>query len=447
MSEQSDPLQRAERRADRERAARRQAEQLLEAKSWELHAANVSLQQLAEDLEEQVAERTRELAAALEAASSAAVAKSQFLAAMSHEIRTPLFGIIGTADVLRESALTAVQAEQVSTIRSSGESLLTLLNEILDFSKLDAARVELDVDDFDLVAESYSVTSLYRPLAAQGPVVMHVDIDDGVRTIHGDKLRYRQILSNLISNAVKFTSEGEIWVRVGTREIAAGVEVILSVRDTGPGIPPEHISSLFDEFSQGDPSVGRTHGGTGLGLAIVSRLVQLMGGEIQVESEVGVGSTFTARMIMGNAQGTGRAKDPVVVTEELQERPDLGDLRILLVEDEVVNRTVATAMLGRLGIRPSIAQNGLEAVDAVAAQTFDLVLIDLHMPVLGGIDATRRIRALDGIEQPRIVAVTASAFESDRRACTEAGMDDFLPKPFTLNGLQEVCVRAVHASR
>ncbi len=433
-----DRVARLEKRLERERIARHQAEEMLESKSRELYSANVSLRQIADDLELEVEKRTRELEAALHDAQAATRLKSQFLATMSHEIRTPLFGVIGTAELLERSSLDTTQSAQVRTIRSSGESLLTLLNQILDFSKLDAERFELQVSEFDLEAKARAVAELFRPIALARGLALKVNIAPQTRLIVGDRLRLRQIMSNLLANAVKFTSEGAIELTVSTRPVGDRLALKISVTDTGPGIPEHEREVLFEEFRQGDPSTTRVHGGTGLGLAIVSRLARLMGGEVALDSVAGIGSVFTVRVMVdaGADRATHRAPgDSLAAPEPLA---GLGDLQILVAEDNPVNRMVATSMLSRLGCTPLIATDGGEAVDLVSAGGIDIVLMDLQMPVLDGLQATRRIRLLDLPRQPHIVALTANAFESDRERCQDAGMDDFLAKPFSLDDLRDL---------
>ncbi len=438
-------IARLERRVERERLARHEAESMLESKSLELYQANLALRQLANELEAQVEARTRELEVALDEAREATKVKGQFLATMSHEIRTPLFGVIGTAELLEESSLDDEQRARLSAIRSSGESLLALLNEILDFSKLDAARLELQSVEFDLEQEVSSVVRLFEPLASGAGLVLSADIEPQAHLFIGDKVRLRQIISNLLSNAVKFTTAGEVALTVATRRIANRAHVVISVRDTGPGIPDDQREVLFEEFRQGDPSTTRVHGGTGLGLAIVSRLAKLMQGDVTIDSVVGQGSVFTVRVVMDVGPERGSRTQTAAKAPPMKLSGNVHDLRILLVEDNPVNRMVTTAMLKKLGCSASVAEDGAAAVAAVSAGTIDVVLMDLQMPVLDGFEATRAIRALDLEVQPQIVALTANAFESDRQRSRETGMDDFLAKPFSLPELRALCERLAAA--
>jgi CheY-like chemotaxis protein/anti-sigma regulatory factor (Ser/Thr protein kinase) len=253
-------------------------------------------------------------------------------------------------------------------------------------------------------------------------------------------------MSNLLSNAMKFTVEGEVELTISTRAVDERIEVTVSVRDTGPGIPEYAHELLFEEFRQGDPSTTRVHGGSGLGLAIVSRLTNLMGGSVTLESVVGVGSTFTARVMVDPTVNREVPIDSRSVARADQTSVAQPGLRILLAEDNVVNRTIATAMLEKLGCSAAVAVDGGEAVRIAASGGIDLVLMDLQMPVLDGLEATRQIRKLDLPHQPRIVAVTANAFESDRERCLDAGMDDFIAKPFSLDDLRELFGRLGLAS-
>jgi two-component system, sensor histidine kinase len=441
-----DTITRLERRLLRERTARTQAERMLEAKSLELYEANESLRTLASDLEQQVLARTSELAEARDRAEAAGRAKSEFLAMMSHEIRTPLIGVMGMAELLATSALTAEQLQQVETIRSSGDTLLVIINDILDFSKVEANKLELELGDIDLIEELEHVGRLYRPAAAAKGVALDVEADEVTTPIiRGDRVRIRQIVSNLVSNAVKFTEQGSVAIRARTEADGDMVTVVIDVIDTGIGIPPDRMDRLFQAFTQADASTTRRFGGTGLGLAISERLARMMGGSVQARSGLGIGSVFSLRLFLtpgvdrrtpehdhpstsGPVNGSGAAIDGA-------DHP-LRAIRLLIAEDNAVNRKVASALLARLGVEPVLVTNGREAVEAVSTGNFDIVLMDMQMPVLDGIDATTEIRALTSIDQPVIIALTANAFDTDRRACLDAGMDDFMTKPFGLDDLR-----------
>jgi len=422
------------RRAERERSARKQAEALLEQKSLELYHSNERLRRQAEELENLVAERTSELAKALEQARSATSAKSDFLATMSHEIRTPLNGIIGIADVLSLSPLDPGQKAQLDLLVKSGESLLALINDILDFSKIEAGHLDLEMRDFDPGAELESVAALFRAQATEKGLELEVRLQDLPGTVCGDSLRLRQIVANLLSNAVKFTAAGRVALTAAAKLQPDGRwRLDISVQDSGIGITPEAMGKLFEPFSQADSSTTRKFGGTGLGLAICRRLVASMGGEISVES--GPGTIFRLFVQL----------DPAVPGKGGQEvirpgcdRGEPGSFSVLIAADHPINQTVALSLLRRLGQRADLASTGMRAVEMVATGHYDLVLMDMQMPEMDGLEATRRIRGLPLDVQPRIVALTANAFESDRERCRLAGMDGFLSKPFRLDDIRAI---------
>jgi signal transduction histidine kinase/ActR/RegA family two-component response regulator len=426
-------IARLEKRVARDREARVQAERMLEIKSLELYEANESLRAAAADLEGQVARRTRELAEARDRAEAAGRAKSEFLAMMSHEIRTPLIGVLGMAELLSMSSLDAEQRQQVETIRASGDTLLVIINDILDFSKVEANKLELDLDDFDLLDELEHVARLYRPASASKGVDLRIDADQAAdRIVRGDRVRVRQIVSNLVSNAVKFTEQGEVVIVARTELDDDMVTVVIDVIDTGIGIPADRVDRLFQAFGQADASTTRRYGGTGLGLAISDRLAKMMGGSVRVHSQMGVGSRFRLRLFLERALGTAGTGEPEAAFDPAR----VAGLRLLVAEDNAVNRKVAVALLARLGLTTDLAENGREAVEAVRTGSYDLVLMDMQMPELDGLDATREIRRLPLEHQPVVVALTANAFDSDRHACLDAGMDGFMTKPFGLDELR-----------
>mgnify|MGYP002700103133 FL=1 len=367
-----------------------------------------------------------------QAASAASEAKSQFLAHMSHEIRTPLNGIIGIADLLSQSQLDDSQSQYLRTIRNSGEALLAIINDILDFSKIEAGKLELENTNFCLKELGQSLNDIFIAQLSQKKLEFQFNIDpDLPEFVKGDPLRLKQVLLNLVGNSLKFTEQGGVYINVKVVQSLPRLKIEFNVTDTGIGIPKEKQRSLFQAFTQVDSSTTRKYGGTGLGLQISQRLVELMNGKIDVQSQPGKGSSFIFSIDLDAGEKPSVAK----ASAHISQHP-ASDVRVLVAEDNRTNQIVIGAMLTKLGYTFDLFENGKEAIQSLNNNAYDLILMDCQMPVLDGLEATKEIRKSPQWKDLPIVALTAGATDKEQSECTSAGMNDFLSKPITIDVLE-----------
>lgn len=426
----SDKLQK---RLDREKRARQEAEKLLEEKSLDLYQANKELSQFATNLEKLVEQRTEELKAALVKAEAATRAKTEFLATISHEIRTPLNGVIGMASILTATQLDDEQKEYIYVIDNCGKTLLSLINDILDLTKIESGNLELEECSLALKNELDNCLKMFEMQATQKGIQLSKNFAANLPFhILGDVTRLKQIVINLLNNAMKFTDHGKVLLDAQVvNQATNAITLKISVTDTGIGIPKDKMGYLFQPFSQVDSSTTRKYGGTGLGLAICAKLVDLMGGEIGVESEFGKGTTFFFTLTAKLAE-----QKKIADVDDIQEQSKA--ISILIVEDNRINQKVLEINLNKFGFTNiTIANDGMECVQLFNDQNFDVIFMDMQMPKLDGLDATKIIRSLDLDKQPYIIALTANAFQDDVELCKSVGMNHFLAKPLNVDLLKE----------
>ncbi|MEV1743759.1 ATP-binding protein [Pseudomonas aeruginosa] len=382
-----------------------------------------------------------QLISAREEAEQANRAKSDFLAMMSHELRTPMNGVLGMLQLLETTEQTREQAEYTALATESTEHLLKVINDILDFSRIERGALELECIPFNLLELVQGSALVFQHSAQQRGLALELQIQAGLENIEvcGDPTRIRQILVNLLGNALKFTEEGAIHLSLEWQALDHDVLwLTCAVHDSGIGISPERLEHMFDAFQQADSSISRRYGGTGLGLAIARTLAERMGGTLQAESKEGSGSTFTLEIPLPFQQSPAHRQQaagdaaPVAAGQE-----------ILLVEDNPVNQTVIEAMLRSLGYRVTLVADGIQAVRSAERQRYDAILMDCRLPVLDGYSATREIRAQENGRQVPIIALTANALQGDRENCLQAGMNDYLAKPFKRAELQRILQRRI----
>ncbi|MBX3479290.1 MAG: response regulator [Caulobacter sp.] len=375
-----------------------------------------------------------DIAQSRDAAEAASRAKSEFLANMSHEIRTPLNGVMGVAAALARTPLTAAQEEMVALIESSGQTLEAILSDLLDLARIESGKLELKAEPFHLAANLRAVSDLFRAQADDKGISLETDIDPAADAwFAGDAVRLRQVVGNLLSNAIKFTHDGHVTLAAAVRDDT----LTLNVSDTGIGFDEDFKARLFKRFEQADGSITRRFGGTGLGLAISSQLAEALGGELGADSAPGLGSTFTLTLPMTAASAPDKARRPVE-TQTMETRPP----RVLLAEDHAVNRRVVQLLLEPVGVELTCVENGALAVEAAAAQAFDMILMDLQMPVMDGLTAIARIREAEAGHRTPIWALSANALPEHIRASSEAGADGHLTKPVSAEALFEALTLA-----
>lgn len=432
----------------REREARKQAEQVIEEKSRELYDLNQSLIKLNNSLEEKVQARTQQLEAsnqelilAKEKAMASTKAKSEFLSTMSHEIRTPLNAIVGLTNILRQQAVEGKPVELVEIIKYSADSLLMLINDILDLSAIESGKITFEKVNFDLLDLCKRLKHTFKHKAEEKGLRLALTMDDDIPpNVIGDPTKLNQILTNLMSNAMKFTEEGKVQLVIELMSLNEDDMVVqFKVKDTGIGIAQDKLDLVFEKFRQAESSTKRKYGGTGLGLAISKELAELQGGSLTATSEPGVGTTFILELPLKVGE---KPKQETVVSSGREVSASLEGLRVLLAEDIELNQYLMREVMRPWNVHLVIAENGLQVLEALEKETFDLLLLDMHMPEMDGIETAESIRAGKvGQNSIPIVGLTADVFTDTREAMMAAGVDRFLTKPLNADELLSALIK------